>query len=261
MAAIPRKVPRWLIIVAASISSLVVVMGVSLFSLYEASQRVPEFYHRALSRPAEVQQQARDAFVAQVAALASDLDHPGAWQSLFTADQINAWLALELTNHYPDMLQGDLSDPRLVIRDNEATLACRYESGEMAAVLSLSFDVHLHEPNVLALRIRRARAGNVPVPLAQVLENINHAARELKLRIKWSKSHGDPVMLIHFDERNPSSGFRLETVELRDGEVFLAGSAGSPLQPPAPVTTAEVDPSAEEPQVELSAAPKETRQE
>ena len=85
-----------LTIAAILVAVAVVVGAVSLFSLYEASQQVPEFYREALSREPESQTDARDEFIAQVAALASDLNANGRWQRMFSAEQINAWLALDL---------------------------------------------------------------------------------------------------------------------------------------------------------------------
>lgn len=259
MARLPHVARRSLLIVAVLATLVVVVLGVSMFSLYEATQRVPAFYHQAISRPPAAQQAARDAFVAQAAALASDLDRSGPWQSLFTAEQINAWLALELARHYPGLLVDDLHDPRVVIDQRRATLACRYDDGEMAAVLSLAFDVYLHEPNVLAVRIRGARAGALPVPIAQVLDNINHAAVELGLRIEWHKSHGDPVALIDFAQQGSSFGrFCLSSVELRNGAVYLAGTAGNAVPAPAGPTVAGEHDASDQPLV--GAAPKETLQ-
>jgi hypothetical protein len=248
----------------------VLTFGVSLFSIYEASRLVPEFYHEAISRDPIEQQEARDQFVVQATALASDLHRSGHWQSLFTADQINAWLALELATHYPDLLPDELRDPRISIRDREATIACRYESGGMAAVLSLTVDAYLHEPNVLALRIRRARAGALPVPLAQVLDSISHAARELKLRLEWRKIQGDPVALITFDKKGGEAfeGLNLEAVELREDELFVSGTNGAEHpseshEPPARerTPTATHEEGSDETQSVLGSAQKPTRQE
>jgi hypothetical protein len=259
---------RALKIVAILSAVVVVTIGVSLFSIYEASQLVPEFYHEAISRDLQQQVESRDQFVVRATALASDLHQSDRWQSLFTAEQINAWLSLELASHYPDLLPEEMRDPRVSIRDKEVTIACRYESGGMAAVLSLTIDAYLQEPNVLALRIRRARAGALPVPLAQVLDGMTQAARELKLRLEWRKIQGDPVALIHFGSRRDESfeGLNLQTIELRDGELFVSGSGnstkseGSPLKPAddgSPTVDAESSP---EDQPVLGVAEKETRQ-
>lgn len=247
---------------------VLVVAGFLLFSIYKASQRVPEFYHAAISVEPQDQADARDAFVAQATALASDLNRDGHWQTLFTAEQINAWLALELAANYPDILTGPLHDPRISLGENEATVGCRYQAGDLVTVLSLSFDVYLHEPNVVALRIRRARAGALPVPLAQVLDSISHAAGELNLRLEWRKSHGDPVALVTLPEPRDTRGaaLRLETLTLRGGELFVSGTIGkatidaSPVVPePLRVPTAHRE-SPEDDQPLVGAADTETRQ-
>jgi hypothetical protein len=268
MAKFPPGIRRSLKVVAiVSVIGLLTV-GVSLFSIYEASQLVPEFYHEAISRGPQEQIEARDQFVVQATALASDLHRPGSWQSLFTVDQINAWLALELATNYPGLLPDEMTDPRVSIRDREATIACRYESGDMAAVLSLAVEVSLHEPNALALRIRRARAGALPVPLAQVLDGISHAARQLNLRLEWRKMQGDPVALITFDGRRDDQfqGLNLQAIELREGELFVCGVSGrrQPLESTDPpgrdqAPSAQDAPPADAPPI-VGSAEKETLQ-
>ncbi len=217
-----------LVIAAILLPMVLVASGVALVCLYEAAHAVPEFYRRAVDRPLAEQEGPRDQFVAQAAALASDLHRSGRWQTLFTDEQINAWLALELATNYPQLLPSELREPRVAFHDHEATIACRYHNGEASAVVSLSVDVSLHDPHVLALRIRRARAGALPVPLAQVLDGISHAARELNLRIEWRKTHGDPVALITLPKPRSGQGdaVRLNSIELKGGELFVAGFVG-----------------------------------
>ena len=209
------------VIAAASVVAIVA----TLFSLFEASQQVPDFYRAAVSSSPEEQQEARDEFVAETTALASDLHRTGRWQHVFTTEQVNAWLALELAENYPELLAGEWHDPRIEINKHEATIACRYENGSVSTVMSLSVDVYLQEPNVVAVRIRRARAGALPVPLGQVLDAISHAARELKLRLEWRKDHGDPVALVTFPkpQDSQSEAVWLDAIELRAGALYVAG--------------------------------------
>lgn len=241
---------------------------VALFSLYEASQAVPEFYDEAVAVELDEQSAARDEFVAQATALASDLHQDGSWQSLFTAEQINAWLALELATNYPEILPAELHDPRIELRDKEATIGCRYQSGELATVLSLTFEAYLQEPNVVALRICGAQAGALPVPLGRVLDSISHAAQVLNLRLEWRKSHGDPVALVTLPQPRDArdAPLSLETLELRAGELFVSGKVrkrapdASPVVPePLRVPTARRDkPRSTQPRV--GSAEKTTRQ-
>ncbi len=257
-------------ILALAATAALAVGGIASLWVYEAAQHVPAFYREAVELDVDDQAPARDEFVAQLTALASDLNHEGPWQTLFTADQINAWLALELNRSYPEMLSQGFCEPRISLRANEATIACRYETEKMSAIVSLTIDAYLHEPHVLALRIRRARAGALPLPLGQVLDGVSHVARQLNLRLDWRKSHGDPVALItlpqpHASEREALS---LQAIELRDNELFVLGAIGAPPaivrpsrpaddeRPTADITTAEITVT----QPVVGATEKETRQ-
>ncbi|MGD9722129.1 MAG: hypothetical protein AB7O59_12195 [Pirellulales bacterium] len=256
------------LIIAAAIAIVAIpIGGISVYWAFEASQQVPAFYRQAVARDTQLQTTARDQFVAEATALASNTHRPGRWQHVFTADQINAWLALELANHYPGMLAPEWRDPRIDIDEHEATIACRFESGSIATVMSLSFDVYLQEPNVVALRIRRARAGALPVPLTQVLDAISQAARELKLRLEWRKANGDPVALVTLPPARDSqaTAIRLESIELRKGELFVAGvmaRGGERLAEAVDTTGGPIQDGGEpvEPPL-VGAAAKETRQE
>ncbi len=238
--------------------------GVSLFSVYEATQQVPEFYRTALARAAEDQHADRDEFVAQAMALASDLRRSGHWQTLFTDAQVNAWLALELVNNYPELLPVDLHDPRVTIQDKEVTIACRYTNGGVTSILSLTLDVFVKDPHVLALRVRHARAGAVPVPLARVLDAISHTAAQLNLRLEWRKAHGDPVALITFPKPRDgqADAIMLHAIELRNGELFASGTIGpgrhGPSASAGPVPMGDATAGS---QSRIGAATKETRQE
>jgi hypothetical protein len=257
-------------IVALAAAAMLVLAAVSLWSLYRASQQVPEFYSAAVSRDPKVQHVARDEFIADVTALASDLHGTGTWQRLFSADEINAWLALELTKNYPDVLDPRVRDPRISIHEQEATIACRFEDGGLTTVLSLTVEAYLAEPNLVALRVCRARAGALPVPLGQVLEGISQAAQQLKLRLEWRTTRGDPVALISFASLGDTQAPRLEltSVELREGELFVAGRTGAAGELAKVDADADrkppetpVDQAAGDNQPRVGALPNETRQE
>lgn len=219
---------RKLALVALLLCVVGLLAGGVLAWAYHAARSVPKFYEQALAQPAQGQDDRRDAFVARVTALASDLNRPGRWQTLFSVDEINSWLALELKNSYPDLLPQELIDPRVSISAGELTVGCRYRDGKLATVLSLAIEVYVQEPHVVAVRIRRARAGALPVPLGQVLDSISHVARQLQLSLEWRRSEGDPVALITLRAPRDAGqrGVQLEKLELREGELFAAGRVG-----------------------------------
>ncbi len=138
--------------------------SVALYTAFHAAQRVPEFYRQAVAADPSTQHVPRDEFIAETTALASDLHREGRWQHEFTAEQINAWLALELATNYPELLAAGWSEPRVEIAEHQATIACRYQHGSLSTVLSLTVDVYLHEPNVLAVRVRGAAQARYQSP-------------------------------------------------------------------------------------------------
>jgi hypothetical protein len=75
------------------------------------------------------------------------------------------------------------------------------------------------------MRIRGARAGSVPLPLARILDGIARGAAELDLRLEWLQTDGDPVALIRLPSPQDKDDRQIiiETIELGEGKVYLAG--------------------------------------
>jgi hypothetical protein len=217
-------VRRKLRIAAFVIVGLLFATGTVAVLLYQATQQVPVFYRQALAQDSAAATQANDECLQQMTALASDVRRPGAWQAVFTAEQINGWLAVDLVRNYPDLLPDEVHSPRVAITGQQATVACRIVQGESSTVFSLSLDVYVSEPNVLAVRLRGAHAGTLPIPLAKVLEAITAGAHNADLPIEWRQNGGDPVALIALPETHDSGRFgEIDAIELRDGALWIAG--------------------------------------
>ena len=204
---------------------LAAVMAGGLAWLYRATQQAPEFYRQALAAPPPRQDEASEELIEQAATLANQAQREDRWEALFTAEQINGWLAVDLERNYADSLPPGVSEPRIRIAPDGATLACRWQDGRLSTVFSLTAEVYVAEPNVLGLRIENARAGKLPVPLDRVLEVVTQAAAELDWLIEWRQIDGDPTALITIP---PPSGHDdaaiwIETLELRDDAVYLSG--------------------------------------
>jgi hypothetical protein len=210
-----------------SAAGLLLAVGLATWAIYGAVHGEPAFYQQAVEREGVLAEKSSDEFLQQAAAAASDVRKPGRWDAVFTADQINGWLAVDMARNYPGLLPNTLSDPRVAIRPGDVTLACRYDGPEVRAVLAISCDVYLSAPNTVALRVKGAHCGLMPLPLGKVLEAISHTARELELPLEWRRSGGDPVALLSMAVLNGHlSAHRrveLDTIELRDGELFVAG--------------------------------------
>lgn len=204
---------------------LAALMAAGLAWLYRATQQAPEFYRQALAAPPPRQDEASEEMIEQATTLANQAQREGRWQALFTAEQINGWLAVDLERNYADSLPPGVSEPRVEITPRGATLACRWQDGRLSTVFSLTAELYVAEPNVLGLRISKARAGALPVPLERVLKGVTQAAADLDWAIEWRHIDGDPTALITIPppHGHDDAAIWIETLELREAAVFLSG--------------------------------------
>jgi hypothetical protein len=222
----PSK-PRWRRMAGVAAVLLVVALAATLFIVYRASRHVPQFYVQALAADPAVQRSAGDELERRALELHNDVQHAGDWEAVFTQEQINGWLAVDLIEKFPDLLPPEAKDPRVEITPQEIRLACRYQDGNIETVISLAVTASMsEEPNTIAVRIKRVRAGALPVPFKQFLEDITQASRESGLDLRWLQSEGDPVALVRLPTENtelPDRTLHLKRFELREGEAYLSG--------------------------------------
>ncbi len=220
---------RYRVIVYLLLGALAAVALV-LLGVYRALVAVPEEYLAVVEADPEEQRQASDELLQQAAALASDLRQQRDWEAWFTEAQINGWLAVDLPENHPDALPDDLADPRVAIREKTISLFCRMRRGGTETVLTLVVEPYLAEPNVLGLRFHKVRAGRVPLPMGRIVEELGRAARELELKLAWQQADGDPVALVTIPSILDDEGrtLHIERLEVRDGELYVAGGANEP---------------------------------
>lgn len=223
----PMKKRRWRRALGMVALGLLIALAASLFSVYRAAQHVPQFYAEALEADPVVQRTAGDELERRALDLRNDVQRAGDWEAVFTEEQINGWLAVDLVEKFPNLLPPNVHAPRMVITADEVQVACRYQSERFDAVISLAATVAMtEEPNVVAVRIKRARAGALPIPLSQFLDDVTRAAHNSNLDLRWLQTEGDPVALIRLPTENTEltdRSLHLEKFELRDGEAYLSG--------------------------------------
>lgn len=205
---------------------MILLLGlVALAWVWWASQRVPEFYRAALQADVEQQAAESDQLIHQALELSNDARAQGQWEALFTVGQINGWLAVDLVQNHSHLLPDGVRDPRVAISPSGALLAFRYDNGSITTVFSVDLDVCLAEPNVIALRVRGARAGELPLPLADVLDGISQAARHADLRLRWAQDDDHPVALVTLPLGGDEDDVQVtvQKLELREGAIYVAG--------------------------------------
>ena len=216
---------RWIVI---GFFLLVAAIGATLLGLYRASQSVPDFYQAALEFEPEEADKAGDQLEQQVVQLHNDVQHGESWELQLTDEQINGWLATDLPEKFPGLLPGEVEQPRVAFEDGMTHIACRLNTPKLKTVLSLALDTYLtEEPNEIAIRIDKARAGLVPVPLKGVLESVVAAAKQSGLRLRWTQEDGDPIALIQFptDREDLRPGVVIRTVLVEEGKITVTGTA------------------------------------
>ena len=219
-----RKPLRFFLLTIAALLLLLVLGGLL---LYQATRHVPDFYQQALEVNPQQQAAAGDELERQVLELHSEIQDEGRWQAVFDEDQINGWLASDLTEKFSDSLPAGVSAPRVAISPESVQLACQYQDPRIETVVSLTLSVAVNrQSNEVAITVQNVRAGLLPLPLKDLLDEVAAAARRAELDLRWAQSDGAPVALLRVPAEIPSlevEGFQLDEIALGEGEIRLIG--------------------------------------
>jgi hypothetical protein len=220
-----KTIARWTILALA-----LLLAGGGIW-LYRALSYAPPFYTAALEMPqAELEQSNRE-MLRRFATLTGDVKRVGRWQALFTEAQINGWLAVDLPKNHPEVLPPTLRNPRVQIVPGGIHLAAEYH-GTISAVVSLEIDATLQQADVLAVRIRKVKVGDVPWALDRLVDEAVLAAREWGFEVRQTQSDGDPVLLLSLPpDIQQKRQVSLESMELRENEIYLAGETAAAQRP------------------------------
>lgn len=193
---------------------------------YYAARQVRPFYEQALRIEPEVLQRGRRELESRATALYSDARQQGQWHALFTAEQINGWLATQLQKSEDEgELNSKIRDPRVAIAPESLTLGFRTTSRGMDMVISVDTAVFLTEEGAVAIRLMSVRAGALPLPVLPLADDVAAACNELSLPVKWTQQNGLPVAVVEI-QSDPSSEkrqFHIDSIELGDSELYVAG--------------------------------------
>ena len=196
-----------------------------LAAIYTASRHVPAFYREALNDDPPARKKAAEHMLRQATTLQNDLKREGTWQTVFTAADLNGWLAVELPRNASPTLPPGFHDPRVRIDPTGISVACQVDRGGLHGVVSLDFDVYMEKPAVVGLRIRRVRVGAIPWSQDRVLKAISDAAQQAELQIQWRQAEGDPVALVSLPPTSHRGRtVRIDNVQIEDGAIRISGA-------------------------------------
>lgn len=211
---------RKLRIAAVAIAVVIGLIGVGLGVAYYAARQVQPFYEQALKLQPEVLERGGREMESRASALYSDTQQVGRWQALFTAEQINGWLATQLTEFSGQELPPNIRDPRVAISPCTLTLGFRTSSNGVDTVVSVNAKVSLTEEGAVAIRLDSVHAGALPLPVMQLADELANACQRLKLPIRWTRHADKPVALVDFHEME---SLTIDDVKLDIGQLYVAG--------------------------------------
>jgi hypothetical protein len=201
---------------------LLVILG----GAYYATRQVRPFYEQAIQIKPEVLERGSRELESRATALLSDARRAGEWHAVFTAEQINGWLALQLDEfHQSEPLSDRIRDPRVAISPELLTMGFRTSSGGVESVVSVDANVSLTDEGAVAIQLKSVRAGALPLPVMQLADEIAAACQRMSLPVRWMQQAGKPVAIVELDTDETTSRrkFSIDELKLGDGELYVAG--------------------------------------
>jgi hypothetical protein len=216
---------RKLRIAALCTSVLTAFVFLVLGGAYYAARQVRPFYQQALGIKPEVLERGSRELESRATALYSDARQGGKWHALFTSEQINGWLAIQLAENQDSGAPSNIRDPRVAISPEVLTLGFRTVSGAVETVISVDASVFVTEEGAVAIRLMSVRAGALPLPVMQLADEIAATCGRLSLPVRWTQHDGQPVAIVelHSDPSTQERQFYIDAIEFGDGEMYVAG--------------------------------------
>jgi len=221
--------------------AVAVLIGCVLGGAYYAARQVRPFYQQAIQIEPEVLERGSRELESRATALYSDARQQGHWHALFTADQINGWLATQLAANQGREMPTHIRDPRVAITKDAFTLGFRTTSGGLDTVVTVDASVFLTEGGSVAIRLMSVRAGALPLPVMRLADELADACQKLTLPVRWTQHNGEPVALLETHDGSDSDNSRLyiDTIELGESELYVAGHTDLvPLESRQAITSA-----------------------
>ena len=212
-------------IAAIAVFALGALVAALVGGAYYAAQQVEPYYVEALQAKPEVLERGSRELESRATALYSDVKQVGRWHALFTSEQINGWLATQITAEKGAKLPPNVRDPRIAITPEALTLGFRTKSGGVDTVISVDASVLITEDGNIGIRFMSVRAGALPLPIMSLADELANAGKRLKLPIRWTQENNHPIAIVNMASSSPNDHreFFVDSIELRPNEMYVAG--------------------------------------
>ena len=218
---------KWLIFFALLVLG---VAGLGI-SVWTGLKHRPEFYESLLAVGDERQHQSSLDFVSHSVQLRNDITNESKWEAVFTAAEINSWLAGDLKQEFSDQIPEGVREPRIRLEPDRVTLAFQLNAGSVEPVVWTVASARMTGPNDLALTFEKMRAGAVPLPFELIKGRLAEQVKNMGLALDWSQEGDATVATIHLAGVSGNPQVVLENLEVADGWLRLAGSSPAKSEP------------------------------
>jgi hypothetical protein len=196
----------------------------------------PAFY-TAAACPADYDTREKASRVlTRVQELKNDIRTRGEWGETLSAEELNCFFAEMMTENgsFAGMLPRGFHSPRIAIEGDRLKLGLRYGHGFWSAVVWVELKVWLvaDEVNLMAIEVVNLRAGRIGIGAQSILDAIEDVARQSNIDVTWYRHDRNPVGLFRFFPDQPRPVSQVQTLEVRDGKIVIAGRSITDL--PAP---------------------------
>ena len=180
------------------------------------------------AEPLDVESLARRA-VTKASAWHASISRSGGWETAVTADELNAWLAVDLPRNHPRWLPKSVSQPRILFRPKHVVLGTRVGYGPLTAVAWLDFEILLRDVNHLAIVLEQARLGAIPVPRTPIMRELSSRISKLGMVTDLRMLDGRMVLLVYIPSTHDAgaTSYWLESLAIGDGDLLMAGETRS----------------------------------
>ena len=223
-----RGGPRWRLIAAAG---AVVITGGAVIaaSCYQppSLRRSPATLSGVDAADAEARHVAR--FISGVSALHAAATRTGPWEGVFTADDVNAWLANDLPRNHPRLLPPGWSDPRVGFEPRHAWFGIRRRLGPLRPLVWMRLEASLRSAGEVLLTVADAGIGAIPLPGDTLLAILRVRLVDAGYPVAIARIDGRSRLVLRMPAGDGPAArgirpvVRLAALRLDDGELLVAG--------------------------------------
>jgi hypothetical protein len=213
-------------LIAYLLLGIFLILLLVLYLLYFSAQRLPDFYRKTLAVDWETQEQRNKKMREKITALNNDLQKTGTpWQANFTADDLNAYVAVEQAKEGSHLFPKEIVEPRFAFSDRQADFACRVEQGTLSGILHLSLGLTLPEPNRFVIQVKSAKLGKLPISKEIPAKIIVETFEKESYPVEYGVKDGDPTITVTIDIKYKNNRLvLLDGVVLQNETIQLSGS-------------------------------------